>query len=103
MNFYLKLIICVIVDTIGFLTYLIPGLGEAADVGWAPISGFIIYSLFQRSDMAILGFAEELLPGLDFIPTACVALFLEEREKRRQRAGERTRRQPHPPRHPPRY
>jgi len=59
-------------DLIGYATYAIPGLGEFADVIWAPISGLIFYRTFggwKGAFGGVFNFAEELLPGTDFIPS----------------------------------
>jgi hypothetical protein len=81
-----------LIDAIGFATYAIPVLGEAGDAVWAPISGFLIYLLYGNIWLAGAGYAfpiplcfqlclclthvnsfiEEMMPGLDFIPTATV-------------------------------
>ncbi|MFX0094491.1 MAG: hypothetical protein ACFFBD_22325 [Candidatus Hodarchaeota archaeon] len=68
-----NLILSIIIDIIGMLTYLfpIPFVGEVFDVIWAPISGFLIYRIYGRRRMfGIIGTVEELLPLTDLIPTA---------------------------------
>ena len=63
---------CLVMDMIGYATYAIPGLGEFADIIWAPVSGFIFYKAFggwKGTFGGIFNFAEELLPGTDFIPS----------------------------------
>ena len=63
---------CVIMDLIGYFTYAVPGIGEFADIIWAPVSGFIFYRTFggwKGAFGGIFNFAEELLPGTDFIPS----------------------------------
>jgi len=72
-----KLFFSITIDLIGMATYALPVVGEVGDVGWAPISAFLIYKLYNNSFISALAFAEELLPGLDFIPTATIAWFLE--------------------------
>ena len=37
---------CLLMDGIGFASYLIPGLGEGIDIIWALISGGLFYSWF---------------------------------------------------------
>ncbi len=75
--------ICIILDLIGCASYLLPFLGEFTDLVWAPVSGIIFYSLFGRR-LGVLGgafsFIEELLPGLDFIPTFTIAWFMRKKE-----------------------
>lgn len=67
--------ISVLVDAVGMATYLLPGLGEIADIGWAPIAAAINYMLF-RGRVGIIGgaftFVEELLPGVDLIPSTTI-------------------------------
>lgn len=66
-----KLRYAVIIDLVGYISYLIPGVGELGDIIWAPISGYLIYLLFpNRKKMAIIGAIEEAIPFLDLIPTA---------------------------------
>lgn len=68
---YFKLILAVIIDLVGIVTYLIPVLGESGDLVWGPISGVLIFILFpNRKRMAISGAIEEILPFTDLIPTA---------------------------------
>ena len=67
-----SLIFCLAMDLIGYLSYTIPGVGEFADIIWAPVSGFIFYKTFggwKGAFGGIFNFAEELLPGTDFIPS----------------------------------
>ncbi len=65
------------------LIYAVPVLGEFSDAVWAPLSGFIFYFLFGSRLGAMGGvfsFVEELLPGLDFIPTFTIWYFIRKRE-----------------------
>jgi hypothetical protein len=75
---------CVFFDLMGLLTYLIPGLGEFFDIGWAPIAGLAFFWLFKKNRFALLGgifsFLEEISPGLDFIPTFTIGWFLRRNE-----------------------
>ncbi|CAN0432348.1 unnamed protein product [Ascophyllum nodosum] len=71
-----KLAISVLIDLIGMSSYTVPGLGELSDLGWAPISSALVLYLYGNSIFAGLAFVEEILPGLDFIPTATIAWFL---------------------------
>ena len=69
-------------DAIGLLTYSIPFLGEFGDIVWAPISGIVFFLTFggaKGAMGAIFNFAEELLPGLDFIPTFTIMYFLQKK------------------------
>ena len=62
--------------------------GEGADVGWAPVSAALIFWLYGSGIFAAAGFAEEILPGLDFVPTATIAWFLTQSDAG-QRIGEK--------------
>ncbi|PRP88052.1 hypothetical protein PROFUN_04480 [Planoprotostelium fungivorum] len=71
----IKLIFSIIIDLLGLLTFLIPGLGETIDVVWAPASAALVYWLYGSPLVAFANFAEEILPFTDFIPTATIAWF----------------------------
>jgi len=73
----LKLLVCILIDFIGVASFAAPGLGEATDLGWAPISAFLVNYLFGNGIFTALAFVEEISPGLDFIPTATIAWFFE--------------------------
>lgn len=75
----LKLLLSMLCDLIGYSTYIVPVAGEAADVGWAPISAWLVWYLYGNGWLAGLGFVEEVLPGLDFIPTCTIAWLLQHR------------------------
>ena len=67
-----SLAFCLLMDALGYATYAIPVLGELGDLVWAPISAFIFYKTFGGTKGALGGifnFIEEILPGLDFIPS----------------------------------
>ncbi len=75
--------ICILLDTIGLVTYLIPGLGEWVDIGWAPISAFLFYLLFGGKTGvigAIINFIEESVPFADAIPMFTIGYFVRRRE-----------------------
>mmetsp|Transcript_16106 Transcript_16106/g.23666 ORF Transcript_16106/g.23666 Transcript_16106/m.23666 type:complete len:213 (-) Transcript_16106:149-787(-) len=77
----LKLLICIVIDLVGVSSFAAPGVGEVADVGWAPISALLINYLFGNGVFTALALVEELSPGLDIIPTATIAWFLENAAK----------------------
>ena len=73
------LLFCILMDAIGCMTYLLPGLGEFGDIIWAPISGIIFYKTFggwKGAFGGIFNFIEEILPGTDFIPSFTIMWFL---------------------------
>ncbi len=70
---------CIILDVIGCLSYLVFPLGPV----WAVLSGIIFYFMFGKK-FGVLGgifsFIEELLPGVDLIPTFTIAWFVRKHE-----------------------
>jgi hypothetical protein len=76
LNKQTSLLLCVLMDIVGYATYSIPVLGELGDIVWAPISAVIFFKLFGGWKGVLGGafsFAEELLPFTDFIPTFTLA------------------------------
>ena len=70
-----SLVLCIIMDVLGYATYAIPGLGELGDIVFAPVSAIIFYIMFGNWKGALFNFTEEILPGTDFIPTFTIAWF----------------------------
>jgi len=74
---FVQLMLCMIVDTIGMLTYLMPVIGELGDLVWAPLQTLFILTMIGREPYALafgtVSFVEEILPFTDFIPTATVS------------------------------
>jgi hypothetical protein len=67
-----SLLLCIVMDAIGYASFALPVLGEFSDIVWAPISAMIFYKTFgggKGAFGAIFNFAEEILPFADFIPT----------------------------------
>lgn len=67
-----SLVLCILLDVIGYATYSVPVLGEFGDLLWAPVSAILFYRLFGGWKGFFGGgfnFLEELLPGTDFIPS----------------------------------
>ena len=67
-----KLILGIIFDLIGMLSYVVPVFAEATDIIWAPISGFIMMAMYKGTTGKVAGvisFIEEAFPFIDFIPT----------------------------------
>ena len=66
------LVLSLLFDAIGMLSYLVPVIGALSDIIWAPIAGLILMRMYKGTIGTVGGFlvfVEELLPGLDFIPT----------------------------------
>lgn len=69
---YRKLLLGLLFDGIGMLSYLIPGLGPALDLIWAPLAAWLMTRMYPgRSGKAgaFITFVEEVLPGTDIVPT----------------------------------
>lgn len=69
---YIKLGLGIIFDAIGYVSFLIPGIGEFSDIIWAPIAAWLMTKLYKGKAGrigAIFTFIEEALPGFDIIPS----------------------------------
>ena len=67
-----KLVLGIIFDIIGMLSYLVPVFAEVTDIIWAPISGFVMMAMYKGMTGKIAGvisFIEEAFPFIDIIPT----------------------------------
>lgn len=66
------LILSVVLDLIGMITFVIPGIGEFGDVIWAPISAYLMTKIYKGTSGKVAGvfsFLEEILPFTDIIPS----------------------------------
>lgn len=66
-----KLILSILFDIIGFFTFI--------DIVWAPLSGYLMAKMYKGSKGKIAGiisFLEEIIPGLDIIPTFTIMWFI---------------------------
>ena len=71
-----SLAMCLLMDIIGSAVILIPVAGE---VIWAPISAIIFWRMFgfRKGFLGgVFSFIEELIPGIDFIPTFTISWLL---------------------------
>lgn len=68
--------LCILLDVVGLLSYVVPGMGELIDAVWAPISAFLFSRLFGGIKGTILVFLEEILPFTDVIPTFTITYFI---------------------------
>ncbi|WP_318308333.1 hypothetical protein [Flagellimonas crocea] len=71
-NKYRNLLLGLLFDGIGMLSFVIPGIGEFSDVIWAPVAGWLMTRMYRgRVGQAagLVTFVEELVPGMDVIPT----------------------------------
>ena len=83
-KFLPNIYLCLLLDLMGMVSYLLPVIGETEDVLWAPLSAIIFYFLFGKKKFGLLGgvfsFLEEISPGFDFIPTFTIAWLIRKRE-----------------------
>lgn len=69
---YKNLILGIVFDAIGMLSFAIPFIGEFSDVVWAPIAGYLMTLMYKGTTGkigGIIAFIEEALPFTDVIPT----------------------------------
>ncbi len=67
-----NLFLSLLFDTLGMLSFAIPGIGEFTDVIWAPIAGWLMTRMYKGKlgqAAGVVTFVEELVPGLDVVPT----------------------------------
>jgi hypothetical protein len=67
-----KLILGILFDAIGMLSFTIPLIGDFADVVWAPLAGFLMTKMYEGrvgKVAGVLTFVEEILPFTDVVPS----------------------------------
>ncbi len=77
---YTKLILSIIFDALGMLSFTLPGIGEFEDVVWAPIAFWLMTKMYSGTLGKVSGlitFVEEAFPGTDFIPTFTLTWMFE--------------------------
>jgi hypothetical protein len=82
-----SLVFCILMDFIGYASYAIPGLGEFGDIIWAPISALIFFRTFggwKGAFGGLFNFVEEILPGIDFIPSFTIMWIWQRMKKPQQ-------------------
>lgn len=65
-----KLLLGIIFDFIGMITFI--------DIIWAPLSGYLMTKMYRGkagNTAGVITFIEELIPGLDIIPTFTIMWF----------------------------
>jgi hypothetical protein len=73
-----NLLLGLLFDALGMVSFMIPGIGEFADVIWAPVAGWLMTRMYKGKvgkAAAVITFVEEILPGLDVIPTFTLMWF----------------------------
>jgi hypothetical protein len=67
-----NLILGLLFDGIGMLSFSVPFIGEFSDVIWAPLAGFLMTWMYKGTVGKVAGvftFLEEIIPFTDVIPS----------------------------------
>ncbi|MDB4293624.1 hypothetical protein N9954_09485 [Maribacter sp.] len=75
---YKKLAMGLVFDAIGMLSFAIPFIGSFTDIIWAPVAGWLMTRMYKGKAGKIAGFItfiEEIIPGLDIIPSFTIMWF----------------------------
>jgi hypothetical protein len=68
----LMLVLDLLFDAIGMMSFTVPGIGEFADIIWAPIAAFLMTRMYKGrvgKVASVLTFLEEIIPFTDIIPS----------------------------------
>ncbi len=66
------LLLGLLYDGVGMLSFTIPGIGEFGDVIWAPVAAYLMAKMYKGASGKVAGaftFLEEIVPFTDFIPS----------------------------------
>ncbi len=66
------LVLGILFDVIGTISFGIPLVGEFTDVVWAPVAGFLMTWMYKGKvgkAAGIFTFLEEIIPFTDFVPS----------------------------------
>ncbi len=69
---YQDLVLGLLFDGIGMLSFAVPFIGDFSDVIWAPLAGWLMTRLYKGKvgqAAGVFTFIEEIVPGLDVIPS----------------------------------
>ncbi|HSQ47253.1 MAG TPA: hypothetical protein VLM44_10075 [Lutibacter sp.] len=70
---YQLLLLGILFDGLGILSFAVPFIGEFSDVIWAPLSAFLIFKMYGGTlgkGVGIISFVEEIgIFVTDFLPT----------------------------------
>ncbi|OCB77862.1 hypothetical protein B0A79_10925 [Flavobacterium piscis] len=67
-----KLLLGLLLDGVGMISFTIPLIGEFSDVIWAPVAAFIMTRMYKGRVgrvASVMTFIEEALPFTDIIPS----------------------------------
>lgn len=71
-NKYKTLLLGLLFDGIGMLSFAVPFIGDFSDIIWAPVAGWLMTRMYKGKIGQVAGvftFIEEIFPGLDVIPS----------------------------------
>lgn len=77
-NKYKNLLLGLLFDGIGMLSFSIIGIGEFSDIIWAPVAAWLMTRMYKGKigqGAGAITFIEEIVPGLDVIPTFTIMWF----------------------------
>jgi hypothetical protein len=69
---YKHLLLGLLFDGIGMLSFVLPFIGDFSDVLWAPLAGWLMTRMYKGKigqAAGVVAFVEEIIPGLDVVPT----------------------------------
>jgi hypothetical protein len=69
---YKHLLLGLLFDGIGMLSFALPFIGDFSDVLWAPLAGWLMTRMYKGKigqAAGVVAFIEEIIPGLDVVPT----------------------------------
>ena len=80
MSKYKLLFYGLVIDAVGILTssWVLPVIGDFADIIWAPLTAWLMTRFYKGNAGKIAGvatFIEEIIPGLDIIPSFTLMWF----------------------------
>jgi len=90
---YKHLFLGLLFDAIGMLSFVLPFIGDFSDVLWAPLAGWLMTRMYKGQigkAAGIVTFIEEIVPGLDVVPTFTIMwvyTYVFKRDKSRERVA----------------
>ncbi|SHK14065.1 hypothetical protein SAMN04488007_2144 [Maribacter aquivivus] len=69
---YKQLLMGLLFDGIGMLSFVIPFVGEFSDIVWAPLAAWLMTRMYKGKvgqAAGVFTFLEEIIPGFDIIPS----------------------------------
>ncbi|MBD0849386.1 hypothetical protein [Maribacter arenosus] len=69
---YQTLLLGLLFDGIGMLSFAVPFIGDFSDIIWAPLAGWLMTRMYKGKigqAAGVFTFIEEIIPGLDVVPS----------------------------------